>query len=139
MSFGEKTNWVYLGVVAVTYAAYAALVLGRVESGPIDEVTYVSTMLWAIGIGFGLNILGSMVAAASKPSEADKSDERDRHIDRLGDYVGGIVLGVSMIVPLALAMAESEHFWIANAIYAGLVLSSLVSSIVKIVGYRRGL
>jgi hypothetical protein len=36
-------------------------------------------------------------------------------------------------------MAEADHFWIANAIFAGLVLSSLVSSTVKIVGYRRGL
>jgi uncharacterized membrane protein len=99
----------------------------------------VPTMLWAIGIGIALNILGAVAIAASKPSEADKTDERDKQINRLGEYVGGVVLGVWMILPLGLAMAESEHFWIANAIFAGLVLMSLVSSTIKIVGYHRGL
>ena len=139
MSFGEKTNWVYVSVTAVTYAVYLAVVLGRADGVPIAEVTYVSTMLWAIGIGIALNILGSIAAAVSKPSEADKSDERDKQISRLGDYVGGVVLGVWILVPLGLAMGESDHFWIANAIFAGLVLTSLLSSTVKIVGYRRGL
>jgi hypothetical protein len=139
MSFGEKTNWVYLAVTTFTYAVYAAVVLGRADAVPLAEVTYVSTMLWAVGIAIGLNVLGSVAVAVAKPSEADKTDERDRQISRLGDYVGGIVLAIAMLVPLGIAMAEADHFWIANAIFAGLVLSSLVSSTVKIVGYRRGL
>jgi len=40
---------------------------------------------------------------------------------------------------LALAMLEVEHFWIANAILAGLVLSEVVSGVTKVVLYRRGL
>jgi hypothetical protein len=36
-------------------------------------------------------------------------------------------------------LADADSFWIANAIFAAFVLSALVSSIVKIVGYRRGL
>jgi uncharacterized membrane protein len=139
MSFEEKTSWVYVVITAATYAVYLAIVIGRAESAPIAEVTYVPTMLWAIGIGIVLNILGAIAAAVSKPSEADKSDERDKQISRLGDYVGGVALGVWMIVPLGLAMGESDHFWIANAIFAGLVLTSLLSSTVKILGYHRGL
>jgi hypothetical protein len=139
VSFGEKTSWVYAVVTAATFAVYAAIVLGRADSVPVAEVTYVSTMLWAIGIGIVANILGAIAIAVSKPSEADKTDERDRQINRLGDYVGGVVLGVWMLVPLGLAIAESDHFWIANSIFAGLVLMSLVSSAIKIVGYHRGL
>ena len=139
MSFGEKGNWVYVIVTAVTFAVYAVIVLGRAGDGSLADVTYVSTMLWAIGVGVGLNILGSIAIAASKPSEADTTDERDRSIDRFGDYVGGIVLGIGMIGPLGLALADADSFWIANAIFAVFVLSALVSSIVKIVGYRRGL
>jgi hypothetical protein len=138
MSFGEKSNWVYLFVTAVTFAIYVVIVLGRTGGVPIIEVAYVSTMLWAIGIAVGLNILGSIAIAIAKPSEADKTDERDKQIDRLGEHVGGIVLGVGMLGPLGLAMAEADYFWIANAIFAVFVLSSLVSSTVKIVGYRRG-
>src|SRR5919106_5525800 len=137
MSFGEKGNWLYVIVTAVTFAVYAVIVLGRAGDGSLAHVTYVSTMLWAIGIGVGLNILGSIAVAISKPSEADKTDERDRSIDRLGEYVGGIVLGIGMIGPLALALADAASFWIPNAIFTVFVLSALVSSTVKIVGYRR--
>src|SRR5918999_2575714 len=139
MSFGEKGNWLYVIVTAATFAVYAVIVLGRAGDVPLPDVTYVSTMLWAIGIGVGLNILGSIGIAISKPNEADTTDERDRSIDRLGEYVGGIVLGIGMIGPLALALADADSFWIANAIFAVFVLSAIVSSIVKIVGYRRGL
>jgi uncharacterized membrane protein len=138
MSFGEKTTWVDVVVTAATYAVYVAIVIGRTDGGPVTDVAYVSTMLWAVGIGIAVNILGAIGVAVSKPSEADKSDERDKQIGRLGDYVGGVVLGVWMLVPLGLAMGESDHFWIANAIFAGLVLMSLVSSTIKIVGYHRG-
>src|SRR5918996_896193 len=128
MSFGEKSNWVYLFVTAVTFAIYVVIVLGRTGGVPLIEGAYVSTMLWGIGIAI----------AIAKPSEADKTDERDKQIDRLGEHVGGIVLGVGMLGPLGLAIAEADYFWIANAIFAVFVLSSLVSSTVKIVGYRRG-
>jgi uncharacterized membrane protein len=139
MSFGEKTSWVYVVVTAATYAVYLAIVMGRADGVPVAEVTYASTLLWTVGIGVALNILGAIAVAVSKPSEADKTDERDKQINRLGDYVGGIVLGVWLIVPLGLSIGEAAHFWIANAIFAGLVLMSLVSSTVKIVGYHRGL
>jgi hypothetical protein len=43
-----------------------------------------------------------------------------------------------MIVPFGLALADVDQFWIANAIYAGLVLSSCVSSVLKLIAYRRG-
>jgi hypothetical protein len=43
-----------------------------------------------------------------------------------------------MLVPFGLAMAEGDHFWIANAIYLAFVLSALTASVVKIVAYRRG-
>ena len=139
MSFGEKGNWLYLVVTAVTFAVYVVIVLGRAGDAPLPEVTYVSTMLWAIGLTVALNVLASIAIAIAKPSEADTTDERDKTIDRFGDYVGGIVLGIGMLGPLGLALADADSFWIANAIFAVFVLSILVSSIVKIFGYRRGL
>jgi hypothetical protein len=97
-------------------------------------------MLWTIAIAIALSIVGRIaVAAAAKPSEADKSDARDKEINRFGEYVGGVVLAVSMLLPFGLAMAEVDHFWIANAMYAAFVLSALVSSPIKLIAYRRGL
>jgi hypothetical protein len=139
MSFEEKGTWVFLVVTIGTYGAYLAVILGRADSIPLAEVSYVSTMLWTIGIAIGLSIVGHIAVAIAKPSEADKKDVRDKDINRFGEYVGGIVLGIGMVVPLGLALAEVEHFWIANAMYAAFVLSALVSTPVKLVAYRRGL
>ena len=135
MSFEEKGNWVYLVVSVVTYVAYLSVILGRAQDVPLTDVPYVSTMLWTIGIAIVLSIAGNIVVAISKPSEADKSDVRDKDINRFG----GVVLAVGMLAPFVLALTESDYFWIANAMYLAFVLSAFTSSVVKVVAYRRGL
>lgn len=139
MSFEEKGNWVFLAVNVVTYVAYLSVILGRAQDVPLTDVPYVSTMLWTIGIAIALSIVGNIVVAISKPSEADKSDVRDKDINRFGEYVGGVVLAAGMLAPFGLALAESDYFWIANAMYLAFVLSAFTSSVVKVVAYRRGL
>ncbi|GGS80150.1 hypothetical protein ACFFV7_12060 [Nonomuraea spiralis] len=139
MSYEERGAWIYLVATAGTYAAYVVVVLGRAAGGPLSAVPHVAPMLWAIGIGIALSIAGRIVVETVKPSESHKSDVRDREINRSAQHVGGLVLGVSMMVPLGLTMAEAAHFWIANAIYAGLVLSALVATPVRLVACRRGL
>jgi hypothetical protein len=49
------------------------------------------------------------------------------------------VLAIGAAGALVLTMAGVAHFWIAQALYLAFVLDALVSSIVKIVAYRRGL
>lgn len=139
MSFEEKGTWVYLVVTLGTYLAYVGIILGRADGAPLTEVPYVATMLWTVGIAVALSILGYIAVAIAKPSEADKSDARDRDIKRFGEYVGGTVLGIAMVLPLGLAMAEVDPFWIANAMYAAFTLSALVGTCVRLVAYRRGL
>jgi hypothetical protein len=138
MSFEEKVTWV-LGLVTVgTYTAYLIIILGRAGEVPLAEVPYVSTMLWTIGIGIALSIVARIAVAVTKPGEADKSDVRDKEISRFGDYIGGSVVAIGGLAALILAMAEVDHFWIANALYLGFFLSAIVSSVAKIVAYRRG-
>jgi hypothetical protein len=43
-----------------------------------------------------------------------------------------------MVGVLALTMLEYEYFWIASALYLSFVVGTLVSSVVKLVAYRRG-
>jgi len=40
---------------------------------------------------------------------------------------------------LILAWMEAPHFWIANVIYLAFVLQAILSSVAKLVAYRRGL
>lgn len=138
MSFEEKSAWIYLVVVLVVPGIYFANILGQVQDIPVTEIAYVRPMITAIIIGILASIVAHIVVAIASPKGADKRDERDKNINRRGEYVGGIVLAVGAVGVLGLTMAELEHFWIANALYAAFILQGLTSTTVKIVAYRRG-
>ena len=136
MTFLEKSNWVVLVVGVPTLLVYVALVLPQVLGKPIAEVSWVQPMIFTI-IGFVVaNILGNVVAAASNPGEADKNDQRDREIDRVGERVGNWLIIAGSIAALVLAMARADHFWIANAIFVGGIAGALLSSVTKIAAYH---
>ncbi len=139
MSYEEKGKWTYLLASLAAYAGYVAVVLNRAEGRSLTEVAYVAPMLWSIAISVGLSILGRIVFEIARPSESHKVDVRDKEIDRRGQYVAGFVLTIAMIVPLGLAMADVDHFWIANAIYAAFVLSGVTGESIKVIAYRRGM
>ena len=138
MSWEEKRNWIYLFIVAATYLGYVAIIVGRAEETPITEVAYAWPMIGSIVASIVAAIVGAIVAAITSPRDADKRDERDEHIHRHGEVVGVPVLCVGVLGALVLTMAEAEHFWIGNAIYLAMVVSALVTTIVKLIAYRRG-
>ena len=136
MAFMEKSNWVVLVVAVPTLLIYLALVVPQVIGKPIAEVSWVQPMTFTI-IGFVVaNVLGNVVAAASNPAEADKEDQRDREIGHFGERIGSWLIVAGSCAALVLAMTEADHFWIANAIYAGGMAGSIVSSAAKIAAYR---
>ena len=136
MAFLEKSNWVVLVVGVPTLLLYLAFVLPQVLGKPIAEVSWVEPMILAI-VGFVVaNVLGNVVAAAANPGEADKNDERDREIDRVGERVGNWLIVAGAITALILAMTRADHFWIANAIFLGGIAGALLSSVTKIAAYR---
>lgn len=138
MSFEEKSTWIYLGVAVAVAGLYFAIVLGQLPQTAAGEIAYQVPLLVAIGGSIVLTIAAHIVAAMAAPDDAGKRDQRDKDINRYGEYIGGVVASVGVVVPLILAMTEVEHFWIANTIYLALVVSAIVGSIVKIVAYRRG-
>ncbi len=138
MSFDEKSTWIYAVTSIVVPAVYFALLNGQLQTTAVGEIAYQGPMLATIGLGIVLGITAHIAVAISSPKDADKSDERDANINRFGEYVGGFVLWAGALVALGMALAEFEHFWIANAIFAAFTVTGLTTSVVKIVGYRRG-
>jgi protein-S-isoprenylcysteine O-methyltransferase Ste14 len=138
MSFQEKSTWIYAVISVIVPGVYFATVIGQLQNTAVTEIAYQGTMLATIGLGIALAIIGHIAVAMSSPKDADKSDERDTNINRYGEYVGSFVLYGGMLGALGLALAESEQFWIANAIYSTFILAALATSTVKIVAYRRG-
>jgi hypothetical protein len=138
MSTEEKNSWIYVFVGVLVPLVYFAIVLSKVPGVDVATIDYVWPMLTAIGVGIGANIVLSIMAAMISPAEAGQTDVRDKEINRRGEFVAFYVMSVVAVVPLGLAMAEAEQFWIANALYLAFVLAALASAIVKIVAYRRG-
>ena len=137
-SFEEQWAWIFGAIAVGVYGAYAVVVLNRRDGVPLTEVAYETTLLWAIGAAIALGIVLRIVLAVVSGEGADQRDQRDREIERVSDHIGQSFLVVGGVGVLGLALAEADHFWIANAMYLAFVLSAVVSSAAKVVAYRRG-
>ena len=146
LSYEERGQWVYLAVTVVGYIGYVIVVLSRTNGAPLPSVDYVPIMLWAIGLAIAAAIIGRIgveIVARIGDEINDRpegltADVRDRDIGRFGEYVGGVVLGIAMVVPFILAITEADHFWISNGMYLAFVLAAVVGAGVRLVAYRRG-
>ncbi len=140
MTFEEKSQWAYGFASLVVPAVYLVWLARRIaDAGAVADIDYVRTMLWAIGAGIIVNVVGGMFVRASNPAEADKRDPRDRDIRRRGDALGFIVFSTLVVGPFVLAMRDADTFWIANAIYVAYVLTALITVAAKAVAYRKGI
>ncbi len=138
MSFKEKSTWIIGLTTAGAYVVYVALVLGSTDDTLLTEVAYTLPLLWTISAMVVVAIIAHIVVAVASPKDADKEDQRDKEIDRLGEYKGQWFVTVGAVTALGMAALEIDHFWIANVIYLALVLSTLLAAATKIVAYRRG-
>lgn len=136
MSSEEKSTWAVLIAMLLTYGWYFFDVL--VTNGGAEYVGYQTRIIGLVVGLIVLIIIGHIAIAILSPNDAGASDERDKSINRFGEYVGGYVLGAATLCVLGMTMAELPYFHIAHAILGGLVLSEIVSSVVKIWRYRRG-
>ncbi len=138
MSFQEKSTWVMGIILLGVYGWYFSVVLGQLEGGDVEVIDYRSQMLTTVVLLIVAAVVAHVVIAVANPQDADRTDVRDREINRYGEFVGSYVLGTGALVALGMAMFEVEHFWIANVILAGLVLSELTALGTRLVLYRRG-
>jgi hypothetical protein len=138
MSFEEKKAWIYGALAIILPALYAGVVFGQLSAVPVDHIEFGGPLLVAIVTAIGLTILGTILLSIFSGKSPDKPDERDRSIARRSDLVGYYVLSAGVVGTLILVVQHQPYFWIGNAIYGAFIVSAVVSSIVKIVSYRRG-
>jgi hypothetical protein len=149
MSFKEKMAWVSGVVTVAVGAVYFGVVGARLDGGPVSGIDYKWWMIGAIGVTIVTTIVGTIVVSIGTAISAeikgtgsvkdiDREDERDVGIDRRGELVGYYVSSAGVLAALVLAVLREDQFWIANVLYLGLLIGSVVSSAAKIVLYRRG-
>ena len=138
MTLEERRSWAFLLVALVAYGVYLATVLARAASAPLVDVDYVTAMLVSIGGAIVAGIVINIVLGIFTPRRDHARDVRDRDIARLGDRVGQAFLVIGGVAALLLAITEAPYFYIANVVYLCFVLSAVLSSVTRVVVYRRG-
>lgn len=139
MSYDERGTWVYLVTCAGAYVIYLAIIVGRVMSTPVAEVSYVAVLLWTTSAGIVASQVGRVLVETATPGGSRRSDVRDREIYRFGEYASRWFVVAGAGAGFAMAMARLDYFWIANVIYLGFVLWAVGGSVIKLVAYHRGL
>lgn len=143
MANEERRVWVGLIVSLLSVAVYIGLVLGAAGDGPLADVDWVPFMVWTIVGGLVVSIVVSilwrMIAARRDPDDVAAPDQRDRDIAHMSTRVGQAFLVIAGLGVLVLCAVEADWFWIANTMYAGLALSSIIGCVASVIAYRRGL
>ena len=138
MSPEEKNTWVFLALSIVLPGIYAATVLPQLGAVPVAEIDYAGALLTAIGAAIVIAIVATIMLTIFSGAKPQILDERDRSIAGRGDLVGYYVLSAGIVGVLFLVFARVDPFWIGNGIYVAFIVSAIISSVVKIVAYRRG-
>lgn len=148
MTAEERSVWVYLAVVVITSTTYFAIVIPRAISQPIEDVSWITPMLWTLGFSIGGTIVGSIVGSVSgavglavrgiSPEGQLEGDQRDKDIRRMGDRRAAWAASAAMFVVLVSAMIGADLFWIGNTVFLAGTVGALLETITKLVAYRRG-
>jgi hypothetical protein len=139
MPHEEKRTWITGVVAVVAYTAYLVIISVKAQGIPLAGVSYAATLLWTVGGAIAVSILLDILTGLGSPRHAGQKDQRDREISRFGEHAGHSFIVLGGVAALLMALAELGHFWIANVLYLGFVLSAIIGSTAKIVAYRRGL
>ncbi|MFD4960087.1 hypothetical protein [Microbacterium sp. NPDC058389] len=143
MVYEERNIWASLIVSVVGMIVYVAVVLQQADGGPLVEVDWVPIMLWTIGgsivAAILLSIAWGILAGMRDPDGVGKSDQRDRDIAHMSTRVGQAFLVIAGLGVIVLCAFEADWFWIANTMFFGFALSSIVGGVASVIAYRRGL
>lgn len=143
MVYEERNIWSSLIVSVLGVIVYVGLVLQQAGGGSLTDVDWVPLMLWTIGASIVAAIVVSIVwgilAGMRDPDGVGKSDQRDRDIARMSTRVGQAFLVIAGLGVILLCALEADWFWIANTMFFGFALSSIIGGVASVIAYRRGL
>lgn len=143
MVYEERNLWSSLIVSVISITVYTIIVLQQADGGPLTDVDWVPIMLWtivaSIVAAIVVSIVWGIVAGMRDPQGANTSDQRDRDIARMGNRVGQAFMVIAGLGVIALCMVEAHWFWIANTMYFGFAISTIVGGVASVIAYRRGL
>ena len=139
MSFHEKSAWAMAGILIAGLCFYLSTV-ARMSVGldglapPVLPVVIIYVIIIVV-----LSIIGHVLIAISKPSEADDTmDERDKLIAARAGNVAGFLLGLGVLGGLGAYLFTYDGNLLFHTVFGSLMLSQIAEYGARIVYYRRG-
>lgn len=141
MGYEERNAWSGLVLSIIAVGIYTALLLAAAAGGPVAQVDWVPLMLWTIGLGIVAAIIVSITwgLLVRRRDGGVVSDQRDRDIAHVGSRVGQAFLVLAGLGVIVLCAFRVDWFWIAQTMFYGFALSSIVGGVASVILYRRGL
>lgn len=123
-SFAEKSQWVTLVAVLVSFTSYFAVSLpgAPADIGPQTVVRFMAVVLLLV-----LLQVAGQVAIALRDRRTD-TDERDRHIALRGVRNGAYVLSTGVFCALCVGVFVPGNFAFTHVLLGAWVLAQLVES-----------
>lgn len=135
-SFEEKSAWITLGGLLLTFGLYVALAARMLSAGVHVVVAYVPLFIGITILLVAVLVAGHVIAAVLRRPEP--RDERDRLIAWRAEYGSSWLLGVGVLVAIFALATPVGRVWIAHGLLAALVLAEVLKQSLRLVFYRRG-
>jgi uncharacterized membrane protein len=138
MTYQEKSRWIALTANLLAWGWYF-ITLARLPAGLPDERGLIGLMVPVFIAITIINIVGHVVVAVLKPSEAGTDlDEREKAISRRAAATGYTVLCVGVAIALGTTLLYWTAWFAVNAVMAAFILAECVRYGVEIIAFRRG-
>jgi hypothetical protein len=139
MSFREKSAWITLVSVLITFGSYyGALASGFVHPMSLESFHFGLSSIVALIV---LQVVLHIIAALLNPADArTPRDEREKLIQARSHTFGYYVMMVGMVLVVLATHIPGLHDFMMT-VYLGvgiLVIASIVVAIAQIVMFRRG-
>ena len=139
MSFHEKSAWV-MGLIMIAGMAFYFRTVAAMSEGPEQLAPPVLPLVIVyIVVIVVLSIIGHILIAVSRPSEADDMmDERDKLVAARAGNIAGFVLGIGLISALGGYLINYDGNQLFHAAFGVLMVSQITEYAARIVYYRAG-
>lgn len=139
MSYRERTAWLSLVAIAVTFGPYfTSLKLGWISTETLPVLHLLSLYMAVVTAQVAILAIGHAVLRLKFPEDAKSpADERDSDITRRSVQIAYYVLLVGMILVGCVLPFSSARWGIVNASIFMIVAAELVRYGVIVSSYRR--
>ncbi len=135
-SFEEKSVWVQL-IGTVLGLAFYAWVASRMAVADVTAVpAYAAVFAVSVGLMIVLMVAGHVATAIC--SRSIESDERDRLVAWKAEYRSSWLLACGVLLALTGLLLNVAGVWVAHTLLLALYLSQVLSYLLRIVYYRKG-